>query len=128
MENLVREPAIKYQKATKGISKSDFLAIVSSTGLNLTQFSKLLPASKRTIEKTKDQDLLSPTVSDRVLQIASLYQFGSNVLGDNQQFQAWLQAPLIALGGKKPIDFINNGTGISMINDLLGRIEQGVYS
>jgi len=128
MENIVSEPAVRYQKATEGISKSDFLVIVASTGLNLTQFSALLPVSKRTIEKTKDQELLSPVVSDRVLQIASLYQFGSNVLGDNQQFQEWLQSSLIALGGKKPIDFINNDTGISMVTDLLGRVEHGVYS
>lgn len=128
MENIVNEPAIKYQKAIKGISKSDFLTIVASTGMNLTQFSSLLPVSKRTIEKTKDQELLSPVVSDRVLQIASLYQFGSNVFGNTQKFQEWLQSSLIALGGKTPLEFINNDTGISMINDLLGRIEHGVYS
>ena len=128
MENIVGEPAIRYQKASEGISKSDFLVIVANTGLNLTEFSALLPVSKRTIEKTKDRDLLSPVVSDRVLQIASLYQFGSNVIGSNQLFQEWLQSPLIALGGKKPIHFINNDTGISMIKDLLGRVEHGVYS
>ena len=128
MDDIIREPALKYQKATEGITKSDFLAIVSNTGMNLTQFSTLLPVSKRTIEKAKDQDLLSPVVSDRVLQIASLYQYGSNIFGSNQQFQEWLQSSLIALGGKKPVEFINNDTGISMVNDLLGRIEHGVYS
>jgi len=128
METIASEPAMRYQKASQGISKSDFLAIVASTGLNLTQFSALLPVSKRTIEKVKDQELLSPIVSDRVLQIASLYQFGSNVLGDTQQFQEWLQSSLIALGGKKPIDFMNNDTGISMITELLGRVAHGVYS
>lgn len=128
MENIVSEPVIRYKKATEGISKSDFLVIVTNTGLNLTQFSALLPVSKRTIEKTKDQELLSPLVSDRVLQIAALYQFGANVIGNNQQFQEWLQSPLIALGGKKPVDFMNNDTGISMIKDLLGRIEHGIYS
>ncbi len=128
MENIVSAPSVRYQKAKEGISKSDFLAIVAETGLNLSQFSRLLPVSKRTIEKAKDQDLLSPVVSDRVLQIASLYQYGSNVFESNQSFQSWLQSPLIALGGKEPIDFMNNDTGISMVKDLLGRIEHGVYS
>lgn len=126
--DFVNEPAIKYAKAKHGISKSDFLAIVADTGLNLTQFSAFLPVSKRTIEKAKDQELLSPIVSDRVLQIASLYQYGTNVLGSNLSFQEWLQSSLISLGGKKPIDFMNNDTGISLIKDLLGRIEHGVYS
>ena len=124
----MNDPASRYRKASEGISKSDFLSIVANSGLNLTEFSSLLPVSKRTIEKAKDKDLLSPTVSDRVLQIASLYEHGSMVLGDNLSFREWITTPLISLGGKKPIAFINNDTGISMINDLLGRIEHGVYS
>lgn len=126
VENILNDPAARYKKATEGISKSDFLVIVANTGLNLTEFSSLLPASKRTIEKAKNRDLLSPAVSDRVLQIASLYRYGNQVLSSS--FKEWLNTPLISLGGKKPFEFINNDTGISMINDLLGRIEHGVYS
>ncbi len=128
MENILNDPATRYYKANEGISKSDFLSIVAMTGLNLTEFSALLPVSKRTIEKSKDEDLLSPVVSDRVLQIASLYQHGADVLGDVILFKDWLNTPLIAIAGKRPIEFMNNDTGISIIHDLLGRIAHGVYS
>ena len=126
--NVLNDPAVRYEKATNGISKSDFLVIVADSGLNLTTFSSLLPVSRRTIEKAKDKDMLSPVVSDRVLQIAALYNHGSQVMGSVSQFNDWLQTPLIALGNQKPFDFINNGTGISLVHDLLGRIEYGVYS
>lgn len=126
--NIVNEPAARYEKASTGISKSDFLSIVAYSGLNLTEFSKLLPVSKRTIEKTKDSDLLNPVVSDRVLQLGALYQYGTEVFGDKDSLKEWINSSLIALGGKKPIDFMNNDTGISMVKDLLGRIEHGVYS
>ncbi|MEQ8926701.1 MAG: DUF2384 domain-containing protein [Fulvivirga sp.] len=122
------EPALRYSKANDGITKSDFLNIVHYCGLNITEFSSLLPVSKRTIEKAKNNDLLSPVVSDRVLQIAALYQFGSEVIGSIESLRKWMSSPLIALGGKKPLDFINNDTGISIVRDLLGRIEHGVYS
>lgn len=124
----MNDAAARYYKAHEGVSKSDFLAIVAMTGLNLTEFSSLLPVNKRTIEKVKDRELLSPSVSDRVLQLASLYQNGEDVFGDMTSFREWLQSSLIALGGKKPIEFIDNDTGISIIRDLLGRIEHGVYS
>lgn len=128
IDQILNDPAVKYHTANAGISKSDFLAIVAETGLNLTEFSALLPVSKRTIEKTKNNELLSPQVTDRVLQIASLYNHGSRILGGNPRFQEWLNSPILALGSKKPITFINNDTGISMISDILGRIEHGVYS
>lgn len=126
--SIVNEPAVRYQKAQSGISKSDFLAVVAMTGLNLTEFSHLLPSSKRTIEKVKDEELLSPQVSDRVLQIATLYQQGIELFGSKASFTEWLQSPVIALGGQKPMAYLTNGTGIAIVHDILGRIEHGVYS
>ncbi len=124
----VHEPATVYGLANTGVSKSDFLSFVAESGLNLTEFSALLPVSKRTIEKVKDADLLSPQVSDRLLSLISLYQFGHQVLGDKELFKLWLKTPILALSSKRPLDFLNNETGISLVRDLLGRLEHGVYS
>lgn len=126
--SIVNEPAVRYQKAHNGITKSDFLAVVAMTGLNLSEFSSFLPSSKRTIEKVKNQELLSPQISDRVLQIATLYQQGIAMFGTPEAFKDWMHNAIIALGNKKPIDFMDNGTGIAIIHDVLGRIEHGVYS
>ncbi len=123
-----QEPAAQYRLANEGISKSYFLDFVTRSGFNLSEFAALLPVTKRTIEKVKEDELLSPQVSDRVLQIISLYEMGSIVLGSSETFKHWLRTPLLALGDKRPADFLNNDTGISLIKDLLGRIEHGVYS
>jgi len=125
---LLNDPAARYYKAHEGISKSDFLEVVASTGFNLTEFTKLLPVTRRTMEKSKDDDLLSPTVSDRVLQIAALFNHGGEVFGNLKSFKDWISTTSIALGGKCPIDFMDSDTGISLINDQLGRIAHGVYS
>jgi len=124
----VNDPAIRYGKSQNGISKSDLIAIVALTGLTLTEFSKLLPASKRTIEKVKDQELLTPNVSDRALQIAALFQHGTEMFGDIDLFKSWLNSELLALANLKPYDLLSSGTGIAIVHDLLGRIEHGVYS
>ena len=126
--DVLNDPAVRYQKAHDGITKSDFLSIVALTGLNLTRFSSLLPVSKRTIEKVKDQELLNPIVSDRVLQIATLYQMGSLVFGDNESFQLWIDTPILALGNQKPLDILDNDTGLAIVRELVGRIQHGVYS
>lgn len=126
--NLLNDPAVRYQKANQGISKSEFLSIVAHTGLNLTRFSSLLPVSKRTIEKVQDHEVLSPQVSDRVLQIAALYQFGQEVLGSMDAFKSWLDTPILSLGSQKPYSFLHSETGIGIVKDTLGRIAHGVYS
>ncbi|WP_176214850.1 type II RES/Xre toxin-antitoxin system antitoxin [Reichenbachiella faecimaris] len=126
--NLIHDPAIRYQKAHEGITKLDFLAVVSMTGMNLKEFSNLLPVTRRTLEKVKDKELINASVSDRILQIAALYQYGEEVLGSIPAFQSWLKSDLLALANKKPYDFLSNSTGLSLVEDLLGRIEHGVYS
>lgn len=126
--SILAEPAVRYERATSGLSKSDFLAYVADTGMNLTEYTALLPVTRRTIEKAKDNDLLSPQVSDRVLQIAELYEFGSEVLGGKDEFNRWLKTPLIAIAGKRPMDYMDKETGMSLVRDLLGRIAFGVYS
>lgn len=122
------EPAVRYRKAHEGITKSEFLAIVAYSGLKLTEFSALLPVSKRTIEKVKDEELLSVAVSDRVLQIEDLYHFGSEVLGTRKAFKEWLHTPILALGGESPLSYIDTETGLGIVKDTLGRIAYGVYS
>ncbi len=126
--NIVNDPAVKYGKSVEGLSKFEFMDIVASTGLNITQFSSLLPVSKRTIEKVKDHELLRPDVSDRTLELGALFQHGVEVLGSLQAFHEWLQAPIVSLGSRKPFDFLDRSSGISLVNDTLGRIAHGVYS
>lgn len=125
---IVSDPAARYYRANEGISKSDFLSIVALTGFNLTEFTKLLPVTRRTIEKSKNTDLLSPAVSDRVLQIVALFDHGETVFGNVSSFKDWISTTSIALGGKRPMDFMDSDTGISLVNDQLGRIAHGVYA
>ncbi|MEQ8712026.1 MAG: DUF2384 domain-containing protein [Cyclobacteriaceae bacterium] len=125
--NIVNDPAVKYSKSVEGLSKFEFMDIVSSTGLNITQFSSLLPVSKRTIEKVKDHELLRPDVSDRALELGTLFQHGVEVLGTLEAFHEWLYSPIVSLGGRKPFSFLDRSSGISLVNDTLGRIAHGVY-
>ncbi|MEQ9403649.1 MAG: DUF2384 domain-containing protein [Cyclobacteriaceae bacterium] len=126
--NIVNDPAIRYGKAFDGLTKIEFMDIVASTGLNITQFSSLLPVSKRTIEKVKDHELLRTDVSDRTLELGALFQHGVEVLGSLQAFQEWLQSPIVSLGSQRPFQFLDRSSGISLVNDTLGRIAHGVYS
>jgi putative toxin-antitoxin system antitoxin component (TIGR02293 family) len=40
----------------------------------------------------------------------------------------WLKSPLKVLGGVSPIDLFDTSFGVQMVLDVLGRIEQGIYS
>ena len=50
------------------------------------------------------------------------------VLEGQEWATQWLEAPHRALNGKKPIELAKTDAGLYEVLQLLGRIEQGVFS
>ncbi len=48
--------------------------------------------------------------------------------GDRDAASEWMQTPLPALGGERPIDIARTELGAWQVENLVGRIEHGVYS
>lgn len=52
----------------------------------------------------------------------------SEVLGGQEKATHWLNRPNRALGGRRPLDLLDTDLGIQQVEQVLGRIEYGVYS
>jgi putative toxin-antitoxin system antitoxin component (TIGR02293 family) len=48
--------------------------------------------------------------------------------GDRNATSKWMLSPLPALGGKTPMDAAKTSLGVRQVEDLIGRLEHGVYS
>lgn len=45
-----------------------------------------------------------------------------------ERARRWLSSPQVGLGGAVPLDYAETEVGAREVEDLLGRIEYGVYS
>jgi putative toxin-antitoxin system antitoxin component (TIGR02293 family) len=89
----------------------------------------LLGLSRATLHRRKgDASKLSPAVSDRVVRYARLLGQAVKVFEDMVAAQQWLNAPQFGLGGAVPMDYARTELGAREVENLLGRIEHGVYS
>lgn len=89
----------------------------------------LLGISKATFHRRKGETgKLPPAVSDRVVRYARLLGQAFKVLEDLDAARRWLTAPQFGLGGAVPLDYAKTELGAREVEDLLGRIEYGVYS
>ncbi|GAB3641660.1 antitoxin Xre/MbcA/ParS toxin-binding domain-containing protein [Spirosoma arcticum] len=61
------------------------------------------------------------------LLIYELYRHGETVFDGITNFRTWLERPNTALSGKRPIDLLTSARGFKEVDDLLTRIEFGVY-
>lgn len=112
----------------EGIKKSTLKFLAEYLGVSMETMSRLLHTSYRNIQRKHEEELLDTLKTEKVLELAAFTQRGLEVIGNKQGFIDWLHSPLIVLGNKTPIDFLDTSFGIQMVTKILGRLEQGVYS
>lgn len=115
--------------SNEGLSKASVDALVGHLGISRKAFSEnILDTSVKTLERKKDTDKLDKRTSSHVIEIAKVVEHAFEVFGDEVLVKLWLSTPNRALNGIKPIDLFYIPTGLGMVDDILGRIEHGVYS
>ena len=62
------------------------------------------------------------------MRISNLYDRAIEVLGDQERAEAWLKAPQKALGMKTPLQYADTESGAREVENLLGRLEYGIFS
>ena len=111
-----------------GIKKSTLKSLADYLGITMETMSGLLHSSYRNIQRKNDEELLDTLKTEKVLELAAFAQRGIEVIGNKESFAEWLHSPLISLGNKTPLHFLDTSFGIQMVTKILGRLEQGVYS
>lgn len=82
----------------------------------------------RTLTRRKKEGRLRPEESERVLRIARLIEDATRLHeGDLDQARTWLKTPKRALDGKTPLEMGRTEVGAREVENLLGRLEHGVY-
>ena len=67
--------------------------------------------------------------SDRVLRLARLFRLATELHdGDAEAARAWLRMPARALDGATPLDHADTEAGAREVENLIGRLEHGVYT
>ena len=88
----------------------------------------ILNISIKTMERKNPTDKLDEKTSSHALEVARVMQHTYEVFEEEEKAKSWLNRENRALNGVKPVELLNTLTGINMVNDILTRIEEGVYS
>jgi putative toxin-antitoxin system antitoxin component (TIGR02293 family) len=111
-----------------GVRKSSLKSLAGYLGITMEKMSSLVHSSHRNIQRKDEDELLDTLKTEKVLELAAFIKRGIDVIGTEDAFKEWVHSPIIALGNRKPIDFLDTTFGIQMVIKVLGRLEQGVFS
>ena len=112
-----------------GLRESELTDLQASLDLPSERLFSLVGLSKATFHRKKTAGTnLNSLVSERVLRFARLLSKAITVFGRKDEANKWLNSPQFGLGGEVPLDFAKSEVGVREVENLLGRIEYGVYT
>lgn len=112
----------------KGVPKKALDNLINSTGISPTEIAHIIGTSDRTLRRYTPKQKLNPEQSERIIELAKLYSRGEEVFGRIDDFNVWMNTSLIALGNKKPKEYMDTSIGIDLLMNEIGRIEHGIFA
>lgn len=95
---------------------------------NRELFIRLLHTTSPNLSRFYKRKTLSPEDSEEVLDALRIFMEAFRVWGDLDSARQWLEAPLPALAGEKPVDLFDTYEGRGWVRQVLRRIEYGEFS
>ena len=112
-----------------GVTKGAVNTLASHLGISRKYISEnIFDISVKTFERKEDKAKLDKKISSHALEIARVVQHAYEVFRDEGKVKRWLNTQNKALNNFKPVELFDTLTGLNMVSDMLGRIEEGVYS
>jgi putative toxin-antitoxin system antitoxin component (TIGR02293 family) len=112
-----------------GLPVNELDDLQQSLAVSVEKLAEMVGISKATFHRHKGSDgKLELVTADRVVRYARLMGKANEVFDDEEDARKWLKSPQIGLSGAIPLDYAKTEIGAREVENLLGRIEYGVYS
>jgi len=115
-------------RSRQGLLGSEAGRIAGLLGVTDKEMARLLNQSVATFHRQAKAGRLDAPTSERLLLLGRLASYGATVFQDQGKFTRWLRRPLRLLGERSPFDLLDSLTGVQLVEDVLGRIDYGVFS
>lgn len=122
------QPAQATRRIQAGLNIGELDALAKHLALSAEALAAHLHISRSTLRRRRHSGRLEALESDRLLRYARLWAKAVTVLNGETEARDWLAHPARALDFTTPLKFAETEIGAREVENLLGRIENGVFS
>jgi putative toxin-antitoxin system antitoxin component (TIGR02293 family) len=116
------------EEVRTGLDFAELEALREQLDLPLERLASQLGLARATLHRRKASGRLNTDESDKVVRFARLLGHAVHLFGSIENARRWLKSPQRGLGGAVPLDYAQTEAGAREVENLLGRIDYGVYS
>jgi putative toxin-antitoxin system antitoxin component (TIGR02293 family) len=112
-----------------GLSFKTLETFSFESSLPVTEIASLIEVPQRTLARRRVVGRLSSEESERLLRLSRIFEKAVALFEGNVDAAiAWLKRPKRALGDKSPLTYSRTELGARQVEDLIGRLEHGVFA
>jgi putative toxin-antitoxin system antitoxin component (TIGR02293 family) len=117
------------KRVEKGFSFSLLVRFQRNVALPMKEIAEWVQIPQTTLNRRRAQGRLQPDESDRVLRASRVFGKALGLFeGDAEAARHWLASPQRALGGAIPMGLAKTDLGAREVEDLIERLEHGVFT
>lgn len=120
-------PSTIIPRIKAGLPTRTFFDLAEKLKVRPEGLGRIVGIAPRTLHRRKLAGRLDPLESERVARIQRLYQHALETFRDESAVQTWFVSPALALGGKTPLDYADTEVGSREVENVLLRLEHGVF-
>lgn len=117
------------EQARQRVSTQQADQLAHFLNLTIKEMAVVLQVAERTLHRFRSEGWLDTSSSERLLLLENMAAHGLLVFdGRADALADWLRYPLRELKNQAPITLLNTTSGFTLVDDVLTRIEYGVYA
>jgi putative toxin-antitoxin system antitoxin component (TIGR02293 family) len=124
----VQRPGEVIDLIKQGLPLSSFEKLRKTLGVTSAELGRIVQIPLRTMQRRRKSGKFLPDESERIYRLGCVADKAINVFGNEEGARHWMSQPNKALSRKPPLVYCDTEPGRREVEDLLGRIEHGVFS
>lgn len=112
-----------------GLPPRAIAALAARAGVARAVILQKLDISESTLaRRTRSRKKLTTQESDRLVGMARVYAYATEVFSSEEKARRWMQQPIRALNFTAPFDYLDTEEGARQVEATLSHLEHGVFS
>jgi len=117
------------EKVASGLPYRSLEHFRRNIDLPMHRLAEVVQIRPRTLSRRKEAGRLEPDESDRLLRASRVFGKALELFEtDAEAARGWLGRPAPGLGGAVPLDLMSTEVGAREVEDLIERLERGVFT
>lgn len=117
------------RQVERGFSFQSLRQLESYSGLAVSVIASIIGIPERTLARRKAAGKLTPEESERLLRVSTVFEKAVELFeGEVSATVDWLTTPKKALDNQSPLAYSRTELGAREVENLIGRLEHGVFS